>query len=330
MPVARASSPQQPVRNAEVEPAEHIEVGDTGGGEPVGQAELIQTPTRSTHPGNQPERVEQRAGAPVIGGSGLSAPVYRAPGTVGASVSSAPDVVATIVPAEVAGMVRAGLGIDAGSVTVQRGRGVAQRAGALGARAFTQQGQVFLPDEAGSLDRRDTQALLVHELVHAAQQRAFGADLPTEESAAGRKLEAAAVAAEQWFLGDGAPPVIEQPPENSGPSQHEQVQRADPPAEAPPEPAPLASWAPVTGFREAPVETAAPDLTEVYGRLDGLDTQVAALRDQPPPFDPEDARVLDRLAGRLYRYIRSRLRAELIVDRERSGLLADLSMRGVR
>lgn len=229
----------------------------------------------------------------------LSAPIYRAP-------SAAPDVVATTVPPEVAGMVRARLGFDASGVTVHRGRNVDQRAGALGARAFTQQGQVFLPDEAGPLDRRDTQALLVHELVHAAQQQAFGADLPSEESAAGRKLEAEAEAAEQWFLGDGPPPTIEQPSDNSGPGQPEQVQRAEP-----------------TTSNES-------DLTEVLGRLEGLDTQVAALRSQPPAFDPEDARVLDRLAGRLYRYIRSRLRAELIVDRERSGLLADLSMRGVR
>jgi hypothetical protein len=208
----------------------------------------------------------------------LSAPVYRAP--------VAPDVFTTAVPAEVAAPVRANLGIAAETVTIHRGRSVTQRAEALGARAFTQQGQVFLPDEAGSLDQRDTQALLVHELVHAAQQRALGAELPTEESAAGQKLEADAVAAEQWFLGDG--PV--QPP--------------------------------TAGFRET-------DLTDVLDRLDGLDTQVAALKDQPA-FDPEDARVLDRLAGRLYRYLRSRLRAELIVDRERSGLLADLSMRGVR
>jgi hypothetical protein len=39
--------------------------------------------------------------------------------------------------------------------------------------------------------------------------------------------------------------------------------------------------------------------------------------------DLHDANTLDDLAGRLYRHVRTRLRTELLVDRERSGLLAD-------
>jgi hypothetical protein len=39
--------------------------------------------------------------------------------------------------------------------------------------------------------------------------------------------------------------------------------------------------------------------------------------------DMTDTNTLDDLAGRLYRHVRTRLRTELLVDRERSGLLAD-------
>ncbi|GAB1513181.1 hypothetical protein [Actinophytocola sp. KF-1] len=51
--------------------------------------------------------------------------------------------------------------------------------------------------------------------------------------------------------------------------------------------------------------------------------------ERPPPATPHscpdlgDTNTLDDLAGRLYRHVRTRLRTELLVDRERSGLLAD-------
>jgi hypothetical protein len=40
---------------------------------------------------------------------------------------------------------------------------------------------------------------------------------------------------------------------------------------------------------------------------------------------PEEQRFVDlsEVVGRIYDYVRSRLRAELIVDRERAGVLAD-------
>ena len=65
--------------------------------------------------------------------------------------------------------------------------------------------------------------------------------------------------------------------------------------------------------------------TEVLTTLRRLDEAVNLLREREsePAPDLDDPRTLDELAGKLYRYVRSRLRAELIVDRERAGLLAD-------
>jgi hypothetical protein len=39
--------------------------------------------------------------------------------------------------------------------------------------------------------------------------------------------------------------------------------------------------------------------------------------------DLTDLRTVEDLAGRLYRFLRTRIRAELLIDRERAGLLAD-------
>lgn len=204
--------------------------------------------------------------------------MYLAHGPVparAAAVAVPADLVA--VPADLVAEVRDGLGIDATPTAIHRGQTVSRAASGLGARAFSQDGQVFLPDEAGPLEDRETRALLVHELVHADQQRELGSELPAPASAAGLDLEAEAVAAERWYLGDAPPPTTVRPP------------------------------------------AARTDLGEVVGRIDALDALVADLREQH-----DDARGLDRLAGRLYHHIRSRLRAELILDRERAGMLADL------
>lgn len=242
-----------------------------------------------------PRRPTFSAAPPAAAARGLSGAVYRAHGPL--SSSSPAEEISIAVPQSIVAEVKAGLGIDAESTTIHRGPSVSRKSAALGARAFSQQGEVFLPDEAGSLDDRDTRALLVHELVHADQQRAFGADLPGEESAAGRELEVEATAAEQWYLGDGPPPVIVRP--DTEPAR------------------------PVAAIQRA----GGSDLSDVVGRIDALGAEVAALREQHIE-QHDDARGLDRLAGRLYRHIRSRLRAELIIDRERAGLLADLG--GVR
>jgi hypothetical protein len=74
---------------------------------------------------------------------------------------------------------------------------------------------------------------------------------------------------------------------------------------------------------DGPGDLAANGIAAIHERLADLDRAVAELRDRRPRLDFGNARDLDVLAGHLYRYLRSRLRAELIIDRERSGRLAD-------
>jgi hypothetical protein len=91
------------------------------------------------------------------------------------------------------------------------------------------------------------------------------------------------------------------------------VQRADGPA-------------PVTAF----ASTAGPEGAELAGGA-GADPSTAAVATAQPPSAPGGTEAaerpeldLDELARRLYDRIRRRLRAELLIDRERAGLIADL------
>jgi hypothetical protein len=61
-----------------------------------------------------------------------------------------------------------------------------------------------------------------------------------------------------------------------------------------------------------------------FAQIADLRESVAGLRARQNA--PEEPRTVDlsEVAGRIYDYVRSRLRAELIVDRERAGLLADI------
>ncbi|WP_285503334.1 DUF4157 domain-containing protein [Actinokineospora sp. NBRC 105648] len=93
-------------------------------------------------------------------------------------------------PPDLVDAMRARHNIDVADVPVHRGPRVAEEARVRGARAFAAGGAVYLPDNAAP-------GLLAHELVHAIQQRKFGASLPAEDTPAGRALEAEAVAAEQ-------------------------------------------------------------------------------------------------------------------------------------
>ena len=255
------------------------------------------------------------------------------------------------VPAELVGAFTAQLGADVGDVPVHRGRAVSRRAHSVGARAFTQDAQVFLPDEAGPLDALGTRALLAHELVHAVQQRVLGSRLPTEDSAHGQELEAAAVAAEQWVRGDGpAPRVLVHRPTEPAEARTAPLQRAEPEHTAPDPVAPPQAWTPSTGFTTpaepphpvnrptvdtpphsapahqpgpAPAQSPVDNTPELDQRFATVNAALAELRQRAPAPDLDDPRTLDALAARLYRFVRTRLRAELVVDRERAGVLAD-------
>ena len=83
---------------------------------------------------------------------------------------------------------------------------MSDEARALGAVAFARQRQVFLPAEAGALDRPETRGLLAHELTHVAQQQLIGG-LPPEGSEEAGRLEVEAQDAERYHRGDAGAPA---------------------------------------------------------------------------------------------------------------------------
>ncbi|MFI9274115.1 DUF4157 domain-containing protein [Kitasatospora sp. NPDC052896] len=254
------------------------------------------------------------------------------------------------VPAELADLVRRAQGVDVSDVPIHRGPEVTDEAQALGARAFTRDGEVFLPMEAGPLDQPVAHGLLAHELTHAAQQRALGPALPPEDSTAGQELEGAAVATERWArglgpdpAGSGATPSTSwtapwtapsgapwtapsgAPPVAGVQRQHGDVMTAmagsaHPPAPiaAVPDAMPSASEPPVPALTPAPAPAPA-----------GLDAELISARDRllalsrQRPLDLDDPGDIEELAVRVYQKIHGRLRRELLVDRERAGRLSE-------
>jgi hypothetical protein len=230
-------------------------------------------------------------------------------------------------------------------VLVSRGPLAGQRARELGARAFTRHGEVVLPLEAGPVERPQTRALLAHELTHAAQQRALGPNLPAEDSAAGAMLEQQARDVERRILGS-------QPP-NAGPQDLRQPwpPPAEPSVQAPSSPASVqrqteepALTSPAVGNAFDPFALLPqPPVTEPPAR------PADVVAGQPPPaliapghdddfgpararlltiagqrlLDLDDSAAIGSLADGIYRRVLARLRRELLVDRERSGLLSD-------
>ena len=109
---------------------------------------------------------------------------------------------AEAVPGDVRATMRDLLGVDIGDRLVHRGPAVNAEAEAMGAKAFTRDGQVFVHDDVGPLDQAKGRSTLAHELTHAAQQLVHGV-LHDEATAAGQAMEAHAQRVEQFVRGDG-------------------------------------------------------------------------------------------------------------------------------
>jgi hypothetical protein len=215
---------------------------------------------------------------------------------------------------------------DVSDVTVHRGPAVNEQARAWRARAFTRDGEVYLPD---TYDHRTEQATLAHELIHVVQQRTYGDALPPEWTTAGRALEHEAVAA--------APTVHQAPqhpiePHQIEPPRYEQPQYEQPRYEQPRLPEPFGVPAGVQRqpddvmtmtFPPPHQDVEPPQAPEPHqDALAGYQEQLIALCDMRT-VDMNDSRSVNELAARLYQPLRGMLRGELIVDRERAGLLTD-------
>ena len=185
------------------EPKAHTPAQPPGDGIEAAQTQPFDSPTV---PGDPP--TGRRAGLADSRRRGLG-PAYHGPLPEAMRAErerggghGAPDVSTEAVPDNVRATMRDVLGVDIGDRLVHRGPAVSAEAEAMGARAFTRDGQVFIHDDVGPLDETKGQATLAHELTHAAQQIAHGV-LHDETSEAGRALEAHAQRVEQYVRGDG-------------------------------------------------------------------------------------------------------------------------------
>ena len=235
------------------------------------------------------------------------------------------------VPSELLDAVRWAQGVDVSDVPIRREAEVADEARALGARSFTRDAEVFLPSEHGSPHEPVARGLLAHELTHAAQQRALGSALPAEDSAAGRTLEAQAVAAERWARGLGS----SQAPAPGGAATAAPwgASWSAPWQAAPPNgvqrQAEDVAGMPDTGYAPAPDATAQPGAAPAppagtYGgdELGSARDQLLKLS-QKRPLDLDDPGDIEELSMRIYQKIHRRLRRELLVERERAGRLGE-------
>jgi Domain of unknown function (DUF4157) len=264
----------------------------------------------------------------------------------------------TAVPYDLADTLRRLHGIDVSDVAVSRGPDAGFRARALGARAFTSGAEVVLPDEEGPIERPQTRALLAHELTHAAQQRALGPSLPAEDSVYGAELEAQAAAVERRVLGHGlgvapaAPQLLQHAwpastaawPPSAGPVIAAPVQRhpedsAD---------ASLGSFAVPPQGSAGPEAQAATSATGSEADGEGAEADSAKrlldLNDHQAVSEfitgiPDNSEFISGMyensefisgmyensefISGIYRKVQARLRRELLVGRERSGLLSD-------
>ncbi|WP_042423843.1 eCIS core domain-containing protein [Streptacidiphilus anmyonensis] len=146
---------------------------------------------------------QDRGGDPagVAPDSGPVGVVYRAP--LGA-LPRRPTLTVSPVPEGLAAEMHRTFGVEVGDVPVFLGEDVADRSRALGARAFTTQGAVFLPAGPESLGHPEVRGLLAHELMHAAQQRsAMGGPGPEPGH---EEAEVEARIAEQWAATRQLPP----------------------------------------------------------------------------------------------------------------------------
>lgn len=293
-PPSKADQPQQ--------------AGTTPAAPPRG-ARPAQAPVRSRSIGPASTPAARSVG--LLGQRPMIARVQRAPGSAPAAPQK-PRATGEQ-PTEVLG----------GPVKVHRGPEAAEASAAVGARAFTGGGEIFLPASHGPLGSPQASALLRHELTHVVQQRSFGARLPQEHTPEGQHLEAQARAAE---LGSQQPLVLASRDSARGGRQRGSGEAATAARQ------PDIQLAPDRGSQphaSAPShETAVVQLSTVQRAERGTaergtdEDRIVSAPDRPPK--PRSEQELEELARDLYGRIRLRLSRELIVDRERAGMAIDL------
>ncbi len=180
---------------------------------------------------------------------------------------------------------------------------------------MTLDGRVTIPAAAGPLDQGQGRAVLAHELVHLQQQRSLGSAMPAPGSESAHRLEAAARTAEahaSWQDLSLARPLSRSVPD------------AQPVAVSRPFGAPITTPLHATmqlaeGDSPPPAVDSTGTSAATAGAVQGGATTVSAgLATQLSDRD------MDEMLRKLYPRLRRHLSSELLVARERAGVLADL------
>lgn len=237
-------------------------------------------------------------------------------------------------------------------VHVDRSEAGETAAAQLGANAFTSGSTIVLPPSHGPLESPRARSLLAHELVHVDQQRRLGSSLPPEDSPEGQALEHEAGEAERRSVSAPSTPV----PAVAGTARMSLPVARTRSRENTPSSTPAS--ADTSARQHSDIEPRQLDHNpgRSHDGSSGLAAMIADLQpnasltagagsadmltfDAPPPqraaassaapdggapdADADDAE-FEELARRLYDRIGYRVRRELLLDRERSGLLADM------
>jgi hypothetical protein len=251
------------------------------------------------------------------------------------------------VPEQVKQALRGSVGEPPTHVTVHEGDHAADMTGAVNAEAFTRDGQIYLAGDAPLTSSRG-QELLAHELTHVIQQGGRNGSMPGEHTREGQDLEAKALAVEQVMASGAretiAPKALARPARDvEHPELHHRhdggVREAPSRSSWTSPPVPQSrpqevvisqpmGVSPDVQRRERDLRSSA--LSRGLGAVGSALEQglVSSIEQEvlgpPAATKDKDSRYkrLERQAADLYPYIRARLRAELVRDRERRGRIA--------
>lgn len=252
------------------------------------------------------------------------------------------------VPADLRAQLEPMLGANLSDVAVHRGPATARAASDLQARAFTVDSEVHLPDKLGPTSHGEGRETLAHELTHVVQQRRLGAVKPDESSSSGEAMEAEARTVARRVAGSqrvsvAAPPARRptvamvhsaRPPDPAAPQQptsslsFDQQRSMAAQIEDTAMSSGIATRIPNGGIAFGGTSPSASMAASAVGAQREPERSNAAVATpvagpSPPSEDPLSPEKLDELATRLYDGIQSRLRRDLLLQRERSGSLFD-------
>jgi hypothetical protein len=217
-------------------------------------------------------------------------------------------------PGDLHAPISRGFDADLAGVRFDRTREGAGTADRMAARAFTQGDEIVLPSHS-PLDSGPARSLVAHELTHVAQQRRYGEALPDEGSPDGQRLELQAQSGEGSVSRGAELPLA--------PVQRASVEtlldRSAPSSDSAPQVV-QRGWLDSASSEFSGLSSRGPSLAEAGSAVSTVGSAIGSMFSGHKAAETD----IDELAGKLYDRIRTRLKSELLVDRERAGFLTDL------